>query len=121
MYDFDKMTCKAMQLLYGAVPVPCVPVRVTRGALVAHRYTYVPPRCRASQYRMTFIHLSVSLWNKLADYVSDCVGLEGFKNSANVFFIDLSCSIHFNFYIFLLIFLSLLSVYRWYCGLGSLE
>ena len=44
---------------------PYVPVRVTRGALVAHRYTFAPPRCRASQYSRTFITLSVSLWNDL--------------------------------------------------------
>ena len=30
--------------LNGALPGPYVPVRVTRGALVAHRYTYAPPR-----------------------------------------------------------------------------
>ena len=42
-----------------------MPVRVTRGALVAHRYTFAPPRCRTSQYRRTFIPLSVSLWNDL--------------------------------------------------------
>ena len=34
---------------------------LTHGALVAHWYTYAPPGCRTSQYRMTFIHLSVSL------------------------------------------------------------
>ena len=44
-----------------------MPVRVTHGALVAHRYTYVPPRYRTSQYRRTVISLSVSLWNDLAD------------------------------------------------------
>ena len=30
--------------LHGALPVPHVPVRVIRGALVAHRYTYALPR-----------------------------------------------------------------------------
>ena len=33
-----------------ALPVPYVPVRVTRGALDAHRHTYGPSRCRTSQY-----------------------------------------------------------------------
>ena len=42
-----------------------VPVRVTRGALVALRYTYVPP----------FIPLLVSLWNDLANPVFYDVGL----------------------------------------------
>ena len=50
-------------------------VRVTRSALVAHRCTYAPPCCRTSQYRRTVIHLSVSLWNDLADPVFDGVGL----------------------------------------------
>ena len=49
-----KIRCNLMHPLSGALPVPYVPVRVTRGALIAHRYTYAPPRCRTSQYRRTF-------------------------------------------------------------------
>ena len=64
-----------MHTLCGALPVPYVPVRVTRGALIAHRYTYAPPRCRTSQYHITFIRLSVSLWNDLVDPVFDGVEL----------------------------------------------
>ena len=74
-----------MQTLYGAVHGPYVPVRVTRGAMVAHRHTYVLPGCRTSQYRMTFIHLSVSLWDDLAKPVFDGGGLAGFKSRANAF------------------------------------
>ena len=44
-----KIRCKAMHSLNGALPGPYVPVRITRGALVTHRYTYAPPRCRTSQ------------------------------------------------------------------------
>ena len=44
-----KIRCNPMHPLDGALPGPYVPVRVTRGALVAHRYTYAPPRCRTSQ------------------------------------------------------------------------
>ena len=96
--------------LNGAFPEPYVPLRVIRGARVAHRYTYTPPRCRTSQYRRTFMPLSVSLWNDLAGPVFDVVGLAGFKSRANVFFIGLSCSIPtIVFYYFSL---SLLSVYR---------
>ena len=72
-----------MHPLHGALPVPYVPVRVTRGPVIAHRYTYAPPRCRTSQYRMTFIPLSVSLWNELSDPVFDGVGLAGLKSRAN--------------------------------------
>ena len=64
-----KIGCNPVHPLNGALPGPYVPVRVTRGALVAHRYTYPPPRCRTSQYRRTFISLSVSLWNDLANPV----------------------------------------------------
>ena len=71
-----------MHPLYGALPVP---VRVTRGAVIAHRFTYAPPRCRTSQYSRTFISLSVSLWDDLSDPMFDGVELAGFKSRANVF------------------------------------
>ena len=71
-----------MLLLYGALPLPNVKVPVTCCALVAHRDTYAHPRCRTSQYRMAFIHFSVSSWNDLADPVFDCVGPAGFLKPA---------------------------------------
>ena len=76
--------------LNGALPGPYVPVRVTRSALVAHRYTYEPPRCRTWQFRRTFIPIEVSLWNDLANPVFDGVGLAGFKSSSNAFLLDLA-------------------------------
>ena len=57
----QKIRCKPMHLLYGALPEPHVRVRVTRYAVIAHRYTYASPRCRTSKYRRTFSPLSVSL------------------------------------------------------------
>ena len=66
-----KIRCNPMHPLCGTLPEPYVPVRVTRGAVIAHRHTYAPPRCRTSQYRRTFITLSVSLWNDLGDPVFD--------------------------------------------------
>ena len=74
-----------MHSLNGEIPGPYVTVWVTRGALVAHRYTYAPPRCRTSQHTRTFINLPVSLWNDLATNVYDDVGLAGFKKSVNAF------------------------------------
>ena len=68
--------------LNGALPVPYVPVRVTGGALVAHRYTYAPPRCRTLQWSRILIPFSVSLWNDLDNPVFDGVGLAGFKSRA---------------------------------------
>ena len=72
-----------MHPLNGALPGQYVPVRVTRGALVAHRYTYAPPCCRTLQYSRIFILFSVSLWNDLANPVFDGVRLAGFKSWAN--------------------------------------
>ena len=43
-----KIRCNPVHPLNGALSVPYLPVRVTRGVLVAHRYTYAPPRCRTS-------------------------------------------------------------------------
>ena len=48
-----KIRCNPMHLHNDTLPGPYVPVRVTRGALVAHRYTYAPPRCRTSHYSRT--------------------------------------------------------------------
>ena len=78
-----KIRCNPKHPLYGPLPVPYVPVRVTRGALIAHRYTFAHPRCRTSQNRRTFILLSVSLWNDLVETVFDGVGLAGFKSRSN--------------------------------------
>ena len=79
-----KIRCNPVHPLYGALPGPYVPARVTRGALVAHRYTYAPPpRCRTLWYTRTFIPFSVSLWNDFANPVFDGVGLAGFKSRAN--------------------------------------
>ena len=80
-----KIGCNPMHPLYGALPVPYVPVRVTRSAVIAHRYIYAATRCRTSQYRRTFVPVYVSLWNNLSDPVFDGVGLAGFKSRANAF------------------------------------
>ena len=78
-----KIRCNPVHPLNGALPGPYVPPRVTRGALVAHRYTYAQPRCRTLQYSRTFIPFSVSLCNDFASSVFDGVGLAGFKSRAN--------------------------------------
>ena len=82
-----KIRCNPMHPLCGALPVPYVPVRITSGTLITHRYTYAPPRCRTSQYRRTFIPLSVSLWNDLVDPIFDGVGSVDFKSRSNAFFL----------------------------------
>ena len=85
LFMLYKVRCSPMHPLNDALPGPFAPVRVSRGALVAHQYTYAPPRCRTSQFRRTFVLLSMSLWNDLADPVYNGVGLAGLKSKANAF------------------------------------
>ena len=72
-----------MHPLYGALLVSSVPIRITRcdrtsvllcAALVQN--LAVP---------LTFIPLSVSLWNDIGDPIFDGVGLVGFKRRASAF------------------------------------
>ena len=42
--------CNQVHPLNGALPGPNVPLQVTRGALVAHQYTYAPPRSTAGLF-----------------------------------------------------------------------
>ena len=97
-------------LFNDALPGPYVPVRVTHHALVTHCYTCALPHCTTSKCR-TFMLLSVSLWNDLANPIFNGVGLAGFKSMANAFLLAyaalsllLSSTIVF-----------LLSIV-WYCG-----
>ena len=80
-----KIKSNPMHHLRTALPLPYVLARVTRGALVAHRHSSIPPLCRTSQNRRTFVPLLVSLWNDLSDPVFDGVRLAGFKSRANAF------------------------------------
>ena len=80
-----KIKSNQMHPLSGALPLAYVLSRFTRGALVAHRHSFAPPRCRISQSRRSFVPLCVSLWNDLSDPVFDGVGLAGFKSRASAF------------------------------------
>ena len=83
-----KVKSNPMHHLSGALPLPYVPARVTRGALLAHRHSIAPPRCRNSQYSRSFVPLSVSLRNDLSDPVFDGVALAGFKSRANALLLE---------------------------------
>ena len=113
LYLMYEIWCNQMHPVCGALPRPYVPQRVTRRALVVHRNTYAPLRCRTSQYRMTFISLSVSLWNDLADPVSDGVGLAGFKRRANTFLLASAARSPFVFYCVLFRFFLFIGWYSW--------
>ena len=108
-------SCNQIHPLYGALPVPYVPVRITRRAVIAHRQTYAPPRCRTSQCYRTFISLSVSLWNDLGDPVFDGVGLAGFKSRANAFLLVLLLAPLFSPTVLPALFFH---SFGWYCGAG---
>ena len=72
----------------GELPLPYVPARVTRGAMVAHIHSAALPRCRTCQCRQcrrTFVPLSVSHWNVLSYSVFDGVGLADFKSRTTAF------------------------------------
>ena len=49
-----KIRCNPMHPLYGAQPGPYVPVRVTRGAVIAHRCTYLPSSLQNLAVRQDF-------------------------------------------------------------------
>ena len=80
-----KIKSNPMHPLTGALPLLYMTTCVTRGALVAHRHSFAPLRCRTSQYHRTFVPLSVSLWYDLGDPAFDNVGLAGFKSKSNAF------------------------------------
>ena len=80
-----KIKSNPMHPLSGALSLPYLPAHVTRGDLVTHRHSFVPPRCITSRYFRTFAPLSVSLVNDPSDPVFDGVGLVGFKSAANAF------------------------------------
>ena len=82
-----KIKSNPMHPMIGALSLPYMPARVTRGASVVHRHSLAPLCCRTSQYRRTCVPLLVSLCNDLSDPVFDGVGLLGFKSRANAFLV----------------------------------
>ena len=109
-----KIRCYPMHSRYGALPLPYVRVLVTRGAVIAHRYTYAPPRCRTSQYCRTFIRLSVSLGRSWWPRIWWC-GTGGFQEHCQCRFIGLAARSIFVLYCFPFLFFHTLG---WYCGAG---
>ena len=109
--------CNPVHPHNDALTRPYVSVRVTRGALVAHWYTYAPPRCRTLQYSRTFIPFSMSLWIYLVNPVFDGVGLASLKSRPNASL--LAYKLLYPYYSLLLFspFLFFLSI-GWYCGTG---
>ena len=109
--------CNPVHPLYGDLHEPHVPVHVTLCAVITHRhrYTCAPPRCRTSQYLITFILQTVSLWNDIGDSAFDGEGLAGFKSRANAFLLAWVLSPFLVSYCFPFIFFHSMG---WYCGAG---
>ena len=95
---------------------PYEPARVTRGALIAHVHSFAPPRCRTSQYRRTFVPLTLSLWNDLCDPEFDGVGLV-VSRAEPMLPVGMICSFFFDSYCFIFFFLPWVGC----MGLGSLD
>ena len=88
--------CNPMHPLYGALPWPYLPVWVTRGALVAHRYTYSIPRCRTAHYSVGPLSpLCVPEKQSCWPCIRWC-GTARFQDQGQCFFIGLGCSIPFS-------------------------
>ena len=88
-----------------------IPVRVTRGASVAHRYTYAPPCCRTwDVYSLIIVSVKRSCWPCMQWY-----GTNGCTEQSQCLFIV------FPFNVCLLFSLSLVYFYRLVlCGWGIL-
>ena len=87
-----KIRCNPTHSLNGAFPGPCVSVLIARSALVAHRYTYAPPRCRTSQYLRTFIS-SQCPSGTILQALSSMVWDSRVSRAGELLFIGLSSSI----------------------------
>ena len=68
---------------------------------------------------MTFVSLSVSLWNDLGDPVFDGVGLAGFKSRASVFYSPKLLYPTIVFYYFSLLLLPVYRLVLWGWGLRT--
>ena len=97
----------------GALTLPYVPERVPHGALVAHRHSFAPPRCRTSHYRRTFVSLSVFFGTIL---VTLCFMVWGWWASRAEPM--LSCCRDLLFLFCLLLFYLFLPAMGWLCGVG---
>ena len=88
-----------MHPLYDALTVPYVSVRVTCGAMVAHRYIISLLAAGPGRPQDFYPPLSISV-NYIGDPVFDGAGLEGFKRRANVFLLGLAARALLSYAIF---------------------
>ena len=109
-----KIKSNSMHPLRGALPLPYVPARVTRGAFVAHKHSIAPPRCRTSQYRRTNLCPSQCLFGTILGALYFMVWNWPFLRAEPIFFpVGLICS-----FFFAPTFFSFLPSLGWLCGVG---
>ena len=103
-------TCSSCAVCAGAV---------TRGAVIAHRYTYAPPCCRTSQYCRTFVPLSRCLCGTIL--VTPCSTVWDWRVSraGPMPFYWPSCTLTFCLLLFSLSFLSFYGLVLWGWGLRT--
>ena len=100
-----KIKSNPMHPLSGALPLPYVPARVTRGALVSHRHSFVPPRCRTFHFSIAEpLCPSRCLFGTIL--VTLCCGTGGFQEQGQCFpvgtiFSFFGVSYYFIFFFFL--------------------
>ena len=108
-----KISCNVLHPLYGALPVPYVPMLVTCGAVIAHQYT--PPRCRISQYTAELLLPCQYLFGSILVTPYSIVWDRRVSRPGSMPFIGLVArSLFVSWYFPFLFFHSM----GWYCGAG---
>ena len=110
--------CNLMHPLYDALPEPYVPIRITRGAVIAERYTYALRRCRTSQYRMT-LFLCQCLCGEILVTPYSIVWDWRVSRAGSMPFYWPSCSLTFCLLLFSLFLLSFYGLVLWGKGIRT--
>ena len=113
-----KIRYNSMHSLYCALPVPYVPVRVIRGAVIAHRYTRAPPA--AEPHSTTgLLFPSRHLYGTIMVTPYSMVWDWRVSRAVKIPFYGLSCSLPFCLLLFLLSLLSSYGLVLWGRGLRT--
>ena len=95
---------------YGALPEPLVPTRVTRGAVIAHRFFSLQNLAALHDFSPVSVSVERSWWLRSRWY-----GIGGYQESSQCVFIGLAARSPYFSYCFPFLFSLSTS---WYCGAG---
>ena len=84
IFDFKSNPIRSLRAVHCLYRMCRRALVVVLGLLIDTRLR-LDPRWKTSQYRRTFVPISVSLWNNVSDPVFDGVGLASSNSRANVF------------------------------------